>query len=177
MSRPKRGDPGWDPSTDVVWQLIGDPPGSTTGRYLGLAAEARLLREIGHPDPLLEAAAVLDGITSTGDPSIPQAAERLRALANLSALCLQTIKEVGLVFDPDTREVKIPRDGRGPREKLVTILTKAAWDELERTSKDPWLDAGTFEAVRARLADLLPADELTDARIKARLQRTINASG
>ena len=179
--RPKgvdRGFPGPGEGADPVWLLLGDLPrgqGPYLTQVLGLAAYAWQLRAHGHPDELRRAAELVE---SHGWGRAGRAiSERLRVSASMAANALAQLERHGIEYDRETRMFRLPAaGGRGPGPRLMTALVGAAWEELGGRRLPAWYAGDVLGAIRTRLASFLDAEELTDTRLKRRLQAYIEGA-
>jgi len=140
----------------------------------GLLPQVSPLTWLARPEELEQAADTLAGLIERGAGSddLADTVEWLRALAMLARTCMETIKRDGLRWDPDRRAVVGPRGGgRGAPRTSHVLAVVAAWERLGGRTLDAWYSADTLAAIRERLTGLVPAAELTDEKIKRRIQR------
>lgn len=146
------------------WGLIGDSPSRPGARWPGLAARVKVLREYGDPEALERAGEALE---ATSDPLLQKTAEYVRGRALDARHALNLIESVGYEFDFERRVLTIPTGEPGRRPHLASEAVGAAFEELGGRAG---YDRETLAAIRKRLSDLFASEELTDAKIKRRLQ-------
>lgn len=135
-------------------------------REMTLASCAAILRRTGPPERLENLVADLrdrGGLElMSGDGG-----ESLEELARTAWTALRHLEENGVEWDPEREVATVPNGRAGRNPKLVVDEVGAA---REQVPGDGYTDRETLAAIRERLEGLLPPEELTDAKIKRRVQ-------
>lgn len=161
-----------DGPADWTEELIGAPDGDRP--WAGLLELVTPLLWLAPPEEMERAADVLEGLAErTGVEAHAERAPWLRACAELGRSCLEEVEEAGLRFDWETRSILGPKGRPGRPRTSRGLAAAAAWEQL-REDRGDWYGAETLAAVRRRLSGLLPDEELTDSRLKARIRRYVN---
>lgn len=156
---------------DWTEELIGGPE---EGRYwAGLLEVVSPLLWLDRPEELERWADGLEGLAErTGVDDHAERVEWLRACAELGRSCLESVEDAGLRFDWERRAIIGPKGEPGRPRSSHTLAVAAAWEQLKDERED-WYGDRTLQRVRDRLEGLLPEDELTDAKLKARIRRHV----
>lgn len=147
--------------------LLGVPLGTEGPVGAGFCAEQ--LRRIGDPE-ILERAA--DQLMDSGlhPAQIEKPIEVLRRTASFARAALRTIEELGGTWDFETGSASFPAPRRGRRHDLLVSLVGLAFNELYPGTWKGRMDPQKLEKLRSRLFLLLPSEELTDEKLKTRLE-------
>ena len=142
-------------------------------RWICVHNGAALLRRVGNPEALEEAARSLEAAVPD-TPEMREAAGRARRLALRAQVNLHILQGEGFDFDFERGEILLPSRGkRGAREKVVSLMIASAFDLLD---PEEWYSADTVEHIRRKLAELIvewdPLD-LSDTRIRGVVERHV----
>lgn len=131
-------------------------------REMTLASCAAILRRTGHPRHL-------DELVERGAPELMrEGGDRLEELADTAFGALRHLEQNGVAFDFERNVATVPngKPGRNPQ-----IMVEAVGAALEQTVGRYATDRETLATIRDRLEGLLAPEELTDEKIKSRLQQ------
>ncbi|MEJ2320139.1 MAG: hypothetical protein P8Y21_12470 [Gemmatimonadales bacterium] len=150
--------------------LIGDAPERGAPRWTGLIARMKILCDYGHPEPLERVAAAMD---TSSDPAFRSMADVIHLRAMEGRHALQVIEAGGFEFDFETGKIKLTQDRR--RDGMVDMVFYA-FEEIGGRDLDHPYDREVLALIRDRLSEYIDEGELTDDKIKSRLQQALRRS-